>query len=119
MEFMKTTLLTGAALALSSGLAFAGCGIEKGSVRILTNDFPALHAVVEEAAKCAGGAVTLTKNQTKDNETLQVPALKANPAEYTSAVVASSSILPLLSEGLIRPLDDYVSKYGNNLQKNQ
>lgn len=119
MRILRRTLLAGAALALMAGTAMAGCGIEKGSIRLLTNDFPALHAAVDEAAKCADGAVTLTRNQTKDNEALQVPALKANPAEYTSSVVASSSILPLLSEGLIRPLDDYVAKYGSTLQKNQ
>lgn len=119
MHFVKGTLLAGAALIVTASTAFAGCGIEKGSIRLLTNDFPALHAVVDEAEKCADGRVTLTRNQTKDNEALQVPALKANPAEYTSAVVASSSILPLLSDGLIRPLDDYVAKYGSALQENQ
>lgn len=119
MNLLRRTLLAGAACLLVTGTAFAGCGVEKGSIRILSNDFPALHALVDEAAKCAGGAVTLTKNQTKDNETLQVAALKANPAEYTSAVIANSSILPLLSDNLIRPLDDYVAKYGSGIQKNQ
>lgn len=120
MNIMRRTLLTTAAFFLIAGPVFAaGCGIEKGSIRILSNDFPALHAVVDEAAKCASDTVKLTKNQTKDNETLQVPALKANPAEYTSAIVANSSILSLLADGLIRPLDEYVAKDGAGLQKNQ
>jgi multiple sugar transport system substrate-binding protein len=119
MRMTTKALLASAALVASSGLAFAGCGIEKGSIRVLSNDFPALHDVVSKAEECAGGSVTLTKNQTKENENLQVAALKANPAEYTSAIIASSSILPLLADGLIRPLDDYVAKYGADFGKSQ
>ena len=120
MGIVRRAFLTGVALvALTAGAAAAGCGIEKGSVRILSNDFPALHAVVAEAEKCATDAVKITKNQTKDHESLQVAALKANPAEYTSAIIANSSILPLINDGLIRPLDDLVAKYGGDLQKTQ
>jgi multiple sugar transport system substrate-binding protein len=120
MNILRRTLLASAALAILVGPAFAaGCGIEKGSVRILSNDFPALQAMADEVAKCATDAVKVTKNQNKDHESLQVAALKANPAEYTSAVIANSSILPLLADGLIRPLDDLVAKYGSDIQKNQ
>jgi ABC-type glycerol-3-phosphate transport system substrate-binding protein len=42
-----------------------------------------------------------------------------NPAEYTVAVVANNSIVPLLNDDLIRPLDDLVAKYGASLQPNQ
>jgi multiple sugar transport system substrate-binding protein len=106
-------------LIIATSGASAGCGIDKGSIRILSNEFPALQAVAAKVETCAGGGVTVTKNQTKDNEALQVAALKANPAEYSTVVVANSSILPLLNEGLIRPLDDLVAKYGQDLQKSQ
>jgi len=119
MQFIRKCLLASAALVATAGFAYAECGIEKGSIRILSNDFPALHAVVGEAEKCAGGAVTVAKNQTKEHESLSIPALSANPAEFTSHIVANSSILPLLNGGLIRPLDDYVAKYGQGLQKSQ
>lgn len=115
---IKTAVVLGA-LSLSAGTAFAGCGIESGSIRILSNDFPALHDVVGTAEECAGDGVTFTKNQTTDHEALAVPALSANPAEYTSAFVATSSIQPLLAGDLIRPLDDYVAKWGGDLQKTQ
>jgi hypothetical protein len=36
-------------LVLAAGGALAECGIEAGSVRILSNDFPALHAVIDTA----------------------------------------------------------------------
>ncbi|MEM8973984.1 MAG: extracellular solute-binding protein, partial [Pseudomonadota bacterium] len=50
---------------------------------------------------------------------ITVQALTANPAEYTSVIVANSSIVPLLNEGLVRPLDDLVAKHGQSLNKNQ
>ena len=63
--------------------------------------------------------MTLEHNATTEHRDLQVAALTANPAEYTSAVVANSSIVPLLNDGLIRPLDDLVAKYGQSLQPHQ
>jgi len=114
-----TASLAMAVMLFGSDQADAGCGIEKGSVRILSNDFPAIHAVVAGAETCAGDGVEITKNQTTEHRDLQVAALQANPAEYTSAVVANGSLVPLLNEGLVRPLDDYVAKYGSSLKKNQ
>jgi ABC-type glycerol-3-phosphate transport system substrate-binding protein len=111
-----TASLFGALLATS---AFAECGIEKGSVRILANDFEALRIVVGEATKCASDTVKVTANQTTEHKNLQVPALKINPAEYTVAVIANNSIVPLLNDGLIRPLDELVAKYGQDLTPNQ
>ena len=108
-----------AALLGVSNIAFAACGISKGSVRILSNDFPALHKVAEGAEACAGGDVKVDKNQTENHRELQVAALTVDPAEYTTAVVANSSILPLLNGGLIRPLGDYVRRYGSGIAKNQ
>jgi multiple sugar transport system substrate-binding protein len=99
--------------------SYAACGITSGSIRILANDFPAIHAILSAAEKCAGGGVTFTKNTTKEHRNLQVAGLTANPAEFTSAIVANGSIVPLLNDGLIRPLDDLVAKYGKGLKKHQ
>ena len=111
---------TGTALTLlNSSMAVAGCGIESGSVRILSNDFAAMHVVASGAEACAGDGVTVEKNQTTEHRDIQVAALTADPSEYTTAVVANSSIVPLLNDGLVRPLDDLVAKHGQGLQKNQ
>lgn len=117
--FLKKIAFAGTLAAMMTTTAYAGCGLTSGSVRILSNDFPALHAVAAGAEACAGNGVEVTKNQTKEHRDLQVAALTANPAQYTSAVVANSSIVPLLNEGLIRPLDDLVAKHGQDLQKSQ
>ena len=109
---------TTAILALG-GSAFAGCGIESGSVRILGNDFGAIHAVVDRATECAGDGVTVESNLTTEHRDLQVAALTANPAQYTVAIVANSSIVPLMNADLVRPLDDLVAKHGQSLSKTQ
>ena len=108
-----------AALLGSTGVASADCGITSGSVRILSNDFEALHVVNDAALTCATSTVTITANATAEHKNIQGPALTANPAEYTVAVVANNSIVPLLNDGLIRPLDDLVALYGQSLQPNQ
>lgn len=119
MKTMFTTLLATTAVVASTGLAMAGCGIEKGSVRILSNDFQALQIIASRAEECAGGGVEVTKNQTTEHKNIQVAALTINPATYTVPVVATGSIVPLLNDGLLRPLDDLVAKYGQNLQDTQ
>ncbi|MGP1358564.1 ABC transporter substrate-binding protein [Roseicyclus sp.] len=114
MHFTKLTAATAVALALAAP-AFADCGIEAGRVSILSNDFPALQAMAAGAAECASATVEVTANQTTEHRDLQVAALTANPAEYTAAVVANSSIVPLLNAGLIRPLDDLIAEYAPDL----
>ncbi|NUB43691.1 extracellular solute-binding protein [Fertoebacter nigrum] len=108
-----------AALLASASLAHADCGIEKGSVRILSNDFLALQLVSAAATACASDTVTVTSNLTAEHKNIQVPALSTNPSSYTIAVVANGSLVPLLNDGLVRPMDDLVAKYGQQLQPNQ
>lgn len=98
-----------------SGAAFAdghGCAAE-GRVSILSNDFAAVNAVSAGAAECANADVTT--NATTEHRDIQVAALTANPAEYTVAVVANSSIVALLNEGLVRPLDDLIAAHAPDI----
>ncbi|MXQ08090.1 extracellular solute-binding protein [Alphaproteobacteria bacterium GH1-50] len=118
MTFLRTTALASAAIFAGSA-AFAGCGLSGGNVNILGNDFAAIQSVVAGAAECAGDGVTVESNLTTEHRDLQVAALTANPAQYTSAIVANSSIVPLINEDLIRPLDDLVAKHGQNLNPTQ
>jgi multiple sugar transport system substrate-binding protein len=114
MHLRKFTAATAVALALAAP-AFADCGIGSGRVSILSNDFPALQAMAAGAAECASATVEVSANLTTEHRDLQVAALTANPAEYTAAVVANSSIVPLLNAGLIRPLDDLIAQYAPDL----
>ena len=84
-----THTVAAAFLAVSAGAAFAGCGITSGNISVLANDFPALHAVVSTAEECAGDGVTFSKNHTAQHNEISVAALTANPAEYTTKIVAN------------------------------
>ena len=117
-SLLGITVAMGALLA-SFAVARAECGIGPGSVRILSNDFEALHVVATAAQECAGPGVTVTKNQTTEHKNIQVPALTTTPATYTVAMVANNSVVPLLNAGLVRPLDDLVAKYGQDLTSAQ
>ena len=46
-------------------------------------------------------------------------ALTPNPAEYTSVIVANSTLTQLMNDGLVRPLNDLVEKYGPDLKPSQ
>lgn len=115
MKLFKTTVLGSAFAALAGTTAMAGCGIPAGNVSIIGNDFPAIQAIVAAATACAGDGVTISANLTKDHETLNAPGMTTNPAQYSVAVVANSSIVALMNAGLIRPLDDLIAEYAPDL----
>lgn len=102
-----------------AGAAFADCGATAGKVSIIGNDFPAIHTVAKAAEACAAGGIEVKTNLTADHEKLNVPGMTANPAEYSVAVISSSSIVPLVSGGLIRPLDDLIAAHGADIPKGQ
>jgi ABC-type glycerol-3-phosphate transport system substrate-binding protein len=119
MTLWKSSL-TGTAIAVLCGTtAMADCGITAGNVQILGNEFPAIQAVVAGAAECGVNGVTVGSNLTTEHRDIQVAALTANPAQYSVAIVANSSIVPLMNGGLIRPLDDLVAAHGDGLRPNQ
>ncbi|MCG6902542.1 MAG: extracellular solute-binding protein, partial [Rhodobacter sp.] len=121
--FIKKIALAGALLLTVSGSAFAAghanCGIESGRVSIVGNEFPAIQAVGAGAMACASDTVEVKTNLTADHQKINVAGMTGNPAEYTSAIIANSSIVALLNDDLIRPLDDLVAQYGQVLKKNQ
>ena len=120
MKLSWTSALAIGAIFFASAAAYADCAIDTaGSVRILSNDFEALRVVNDAAKACATDKVTVTANATAEHKNIQGPALTANPAKYTVAMVANNSIVPLMNDGLIQPLDELVAKYGKSLQPNQ
>ncbi len=119
---MKKTLIGAlaiGALMTASNLSHAACKIEKGKVNIIGNEFPAIQTIGAGAKACAGDGVEVKANLTKEHKTIQVPGLTGNPAEYSVAIVANSSIVPLMNDDLIRPLDDLIAKHGGNFKDNQ
>ncbi len=113
--FLKKLALAGA-MTLLSTTAYAACDIGA-RVSIVGNEFPAIQTIGSNAQECSGGEVST--NLTADHQKINVAGMSGNPAEYTSAIIANSSIVALMNEDVIRPLDDLVAKHGQGLKKNQ
>lgn len=118
--FLKKVAAAGAFAGLMGTAAFAAdCGPEGQSIRILASDFPAIHAVAGTAeANCGGAAAEFNRNHTTEARQIMNAALTPNPAEYTSVIVANSTLTQLMNDGLVRPLNDLVAKYGQNIPEN-
>jgi len=106
-----------AAITMGANAAYAGCDIASGKVSIVGNEFPAIHTVANNAKKCAGDGVTVEANLTADHQKINLAGMQGNPAEYTSAIIANSSIVALMNEDVIRPLDDLIAKHGEGIPK--
>ncbi len=117
--YFKSLALAGAMSVLATSTALAGGhGCEIGArVSIVGNEFPAIQTVGATAQECTGAEVTT--NLTADHQKINLAGMQGNPAEYTTAIIANSSIVALINEDVIRPLDDLVAKHGQDLQKNQ
>ena len=117
--YLKTLTTAGALALLASTSAFAaghGCTIEA-RVSIVGNEFPAIQTVGAGAQECSGAEVTT--NLTADHQQINVAGMSGNPAEYTSAIIANSSIVALMNADVIRPLGDLVEAHGEGLNRNQ
>ena len=115
MNLIKYTFLITSFLFFLIKNSFA-CEIQA-RVSVVGNEFPAIQTVGAGAKKCKGAEVKT--NLTADHQKINVAGMSSEPAEYTSAIVANTSIVALLNNDLIRPLDDLVKKHGSKLKKNQ
>jgi ABC-type glycerol-3-phosphate transport system substrate-binding protein len=115
----QTFALSIAAWLATAGMALADCGIGTGRVNIVGNEFPAIKTVAANAAKCGTATVEIKSNLTANHQKINVAGMQGKPAEYTSAIVATSSILALLNDDLIRPLDDLIAAHGQDIPKSQ
>jgi len=118
---LRNIILSTAFTALMGSAAFAvDCGPSGKSVRILGSDFPAIQAVAGTAeSNCSGSAGEFTVNLRDNTRDMMNQALTPNPAEYTSVIVANSTLTQLMNDDLVRPLNDLVEKYGSHLKSNQ
>jgi ABC-type glycerol-3-phosphate transport system substrate-binding protein len=119
MSKRHTFALSTAAWLATAGMAVADCGIGAGRVNIVGNEFPAIQTVAANAAKCGTATVSVKSNLTANHQKINVAGMQGKPAEYTSAIIATSSIVALLNEDVIRPLDDLIAAHGQDIPKNQ
>ncbi len=114
MRFFK--LLAVGAVALNSGGAFAGCAYENDvPIKSLSAGFEAWKAVTEAMAECGN----LEAELDQEFRTKQPAAFAAEPSLYHIGGVSNGTFTPLFDAKTIRPLDDLVAKYGQQLKPNQ
>lgn len=119
IKTVKMALSLAALLAAGAAQAQTNCGATSGRVNIVGNEFPAIKTVAANAAKCQTGTLTVKSNLTANHQRINVQGMQGNPAEYTSAIIATSSIVALINEDVIRPLDALVAAHGQDIPKNQ
>jgi len=115
----KKVAMTTAFAALAGTTAMASCGIDAGRVSIVGNEFPAIQTVAAAAAACGSDAVEVKSNLTADHQKINLAGMQGNPAEYTTAIIANSSIIALMNDDVIRPLDDLIAAHGADIPAKQ
>lgn len=104
------------AFALLGSTAWGACAFQNAvPLKSLSAGFEAWKSATSAMAEC--GNVTAELDQ--EFATKQPAALAAKPALYQIGGVANETIVPLINDRTIRPLDDLVAKYGQNLKPNQ
>lgn len=112
---LKQLALAGA-ISLIGSAVFADCAFENDvPVKSLSAGFEAWKAVTDAMSECGNFSAELDQEFRKK----QPAAFDANPSLYQIGGVSNGTITPLLNAGTIRPLDDLVEKYGQNLAPNQ
>ena len=109
-------MVTAAAISLMGSTAWAGCAFENEvPVKSMSAGFEAWKAVTDAMTECGNVQAELDQ----DFRLKQPSAFSTNPSLYHIGGVANSTLVPLLNDGTIRPLDDLVEKYGAQLRPNQ
>jgi ABC-type glycerol-3-phosphate transport system substrate-binding protein len=112
----RRTLALAASATLLAGAVQAECSFENETpIKMLSAGFEAWKAVADAMAECGNFEAELDQ----EFRTKQPAAFAAQPSLYHIGGVSNGTITPLLNEGTIRPLDDLVEQYGQDLSPNQ
>lgn len=84
-------------------------------LKSLSAGFEAWKVVTDAMAECGNFEASLDQ----EFKEKQPAAFAANPSLYHIGGVANATLIPLLNEGTIRPLDDLIAKYGAGIKPNQ
>lgn len=118
--FVKRLALAGAvsiaATAAAQADAHFSCDFENQTeVTMLSAAFEAWVAVTDHMAACGNFSPELDQ----EFRTKQPEGFAASPSLYQLGGVSNGTITPLLNAGTIRPLDDLIAEYGQQLTPNQ
>ena len=114
MKRLFATMLAFAVFA--SGSVWAQCSeFVTTPVTSLSAGFDAWKVVTDAMAECGD----LTAELDQEFREKQPAAMAADPSQYTIGGVSNGTLTPLLNDGLIRPLNEYVDMYGQDLAPTQ
>ena len=112
---LKRIALAGTISLFATG-AWAGCAFESQTpIKLLSAGFAAWKAASGAMAECGNFEAELDQ----EFRHKQPAAFEANPALYQIGGVSNGTLVPLMNQGTIRPLDDLVAKHGQHLRPNQ
>lgn len=112
---MKRFLLATTIAVVSAGTAFA-CDVPDGpAIKAMTSTFPAYVAIGAAMETCPNVSVVLDLEVREKGS----QALAANPALFEIVSVHNDTIVPYLNDRTIRPLNDLVERFGQDLNDNQ
>ena len=101
---------------LGAAPAYAACAYKNEMpVKAYFAAFPAWKVVAAAMKECGNVQAELDQ----EIRSKGAPAFAANPALYHIGGVHNGTIVPVLNQGTIRPLDDLIAKYGRTLRPNQ
>ena len=101
---------------LGTAPAYAECAYKNEvPVKAYFAAFPAWKVVAAAMKECGNVKAELDQ----EIRSKGAPAFAANPALYHIGGVHNGTIVPVLNQGTIRPLDDLIAKYGKALRPNQ
>jgi multiple sugar transport system substrate-binding protein len=112
---LRTLALAGC-LSLLGANAWASCAFENTvPIKSLTAGFEAWKAATSAMAECGNFTAELDQEFGKK----QPAAFAADSALYQLGGVSNGTLVPLLRQGTIRPLDELITKYGQQVKPNQ
>ena len=112
---IRPIALAGMMSLMGSG-AWAACAYENTvPLSSMSAGFEAWKAVTDAMAECGNFEASLDQEFREK----QPAAFEADPALYQIGGVANSTIVTLLNDNTIRPLDDLVAEFGQGLSPNQ
>ena len=112
---LKRIALAGTISLFATG-AWAGCAFENQTpIKMLSAGFAAWKAVAGAMSECGNFEAELDQ----EFRHKQPAAFEANPSLYQIGGVSNGTMVPLMNQGTIRPIDDLVAKHGQHLKPNQ
>lgn len=113
---MKKFCAAVVAALLLPGSLWAACAYDNQvEIKSLSAGFQAWKSVTDAMAECGNFQAELDQ-EFRDK---QVEAFAANPSLYHIGGVSNSTLVPLVNNNLVRPLDDLVAQHGDQLSENQ